>query len=211
LEKLCRFYFPKYDINSIKYFTAKAKTRKDDPDIALRQQIYLRALQKNPKIKIIYGTFMESKKRVPIISRLNNNKRQKLWVLLWDYLRYKAPLADGKNGAYQYVLSIKSEEKGSDVNLASHLICDSYENNFDLAAVITNDSDLSEPIRIVNQKLKKPVGILSPVKKPKRPNMNLVNASSFQKRIRESALKNSQFPQKMSDSIGKFHKPADWK
>lgn len=46
---------------------------------------------------------------------------------------------------------IKVEEKGSDVNLASHLLLDAFQGNFDVAAVLSNDSDLVEPVRIVTQ------------------------------------------------------------
>jgi uncharacterized LabA/DUF88 family protein len=145
---------------------------------------------------------------VPIITKLNKNKRQKLWVLLLNFFKYKAPLADGKEGNYQYALSLKTEEKGSDVNLAAYLMCDAYENNFDIAVVVSNDSDLAEPIKIVNQRLKKPVGLLSTVKKP---NYKLIKASVFQKKIRENALLRAQYPIQMSDNIGTFHKPKVWK
>ena len=54
------------------------------------------------------------------------------------------------------------EKKRSDVNLACHLLLDAFHNNFDVAAVLSNDSELVEPIRIVTQVLGKPVGLLSP-------------------------------------------------
>ena len=51
----------------------------------------------------------------------------------------------------------KTEEKGSDVNLASHLVYDACQGSFDVAAVLSNDTDLVEPIRIVTQELGLPV------------------------------------------------------
>ena len=42
---------------------------------------------------------------------------------------------------------VKNEEKGSDVNLATWLLIDAFDKAFDAAVVITNDSDLAEPIR----------------------------------------------------------------
>jgi hypothetical protein len=53
------------------------------------------------------------------------------------------------------------EEKGSDVSLASHLIHDAWAGRFKAGAVLSNDTDLVEPIRIVTQELKKPVVLLS--------------------------------------------------
>ena len=52
----------------------------------------------------------------------------------------------------------KTEEKGSDVNLASHLLRDAYNRRFEVAEIITNDSDLAEPVRIVSQEIKLPLG-----------------------------------------------------
>ena len=42
---------------------------------------------------------------------------------------------------------IKSEEKGSDVNLGAHLVRDAFTDAFDVAVVLTDDSDLVEPIK----------------------------------------------------------------
>ena len=39
----------------------------------------------------------------------------------------------------------KTEEKGSDVNLASHLLLDAFRGDFDVAAILSNDSDWSHP------------------------------------------------------------------
>ena len=42
----------------------------------------------------------------------------------------------------------RPEEKGSDVNLASRLLNDAWSDAFDVAAVLTTDSDLTAPIRL---------------------------------------------------------------
>ena len=42
----------------------------------------------------------------------------------------------------------KTEEKGSDVNLASHLLLDGFQQTRDTVVVFSNDSDLRVPIRI---------------------------------------------------------------
>jgi len=52
---------------------------------------------------------------------------------------------------------MKSEEKGSDVNIATYLLVDAFEDDYEAAVVISNDSDLAEPIRLVRQKFKKKV------------------------------------------------------
>jgi len=58
----------------------------------------------------------------------------------------------------------KTEEKGSDVNLGSHLLVDGFNARYEQAAVISNDSDLEWPIRYVRETLGLPVVVLNPSK-----------------------------------------------
>ena len=103
---------------------------------------------------------------------------------------------------------LKVEEKGSDVNLACHLLLDAFQGNFDVAAVISNDSDLVEPIRIVTQVSRKPVGLLSPVPNP---NPELSRASSFIRRLSFSDLAASQFPSPLPrQGQPDLVRPATW-
>lgn len=47
------------------------------------------------------------------------------------------------------------EEKGSDVNLAVHLLNDAWKDLFDVGVVVSNDTDLVTPIRMVTVERKK--------------------------------------------------------
>jgi hypothetical protein len=73
---------------------------------------------------------------------------------------------------------IKTEEKGSDVNLATHLLHDAQMGRFDVAVVISNDSDLLEPIKIVRQELRKQGGHSESTPEPKQ---SLIAAHRFHK------------------------------
>jgi uncharacterized LabA/DUF88 family protein len=101
----------------------------------------------------------------------------------------------------------KTEEKGSDVNLASHLVRDAFLKQFEVAVLITNDSDLAEPVRIVAQELHIPVGILNPHQHHSK---ELQRYATFVKRIRQGHLLASQFPTTVQDAKGAFSKPAGW-
>jgi hypothetical protein len=107
----------------------------------------------------------------------------------------------------KYARVIKTEEKGSDVNLATHLLHDAHMGRFDVAVVISNDSDLLEPIRIVREQLRKRVGILNPHKNPSRA---LLPHIDFIKPIRAGVLKAAQFPVTLTDAHGTFTKPQAW-
>jgi hypothetical protein len=50
---------------------------------------------------------------------------------------------------------VKTEQKGSDVNLVVHLLNDSWLDRFDCATIISNDSGLAEPLRLIRHQAKK--------------------------------------------------------
>lgn len=181
LSELCRNLLPRHDVQRIKCFTARVSARPDDPGQPTRQQLYLRALRTLPTIEIHYGHYLSHSVRM----RLANTR------------------PSGPTTA----LVIRTEEKGSDVNLATHLVSDAYESRFDAAVLITNDSDLLAPVQLVTTRLGKVVGILNP---QQHPAAVLKNAATFFKRIRKGALSRSQFADSMADSNGAFHKPASW-
>lgn len=170
---------PKDQIQDIKYFTALVKGRPHDPKQSIRQLVYLRALKTIPNLSIIYGDFLTHPQKMV---KTGSNPRQ--WVTV-----------------------DKTEEKGSDVNLASHLLLDAFTGKFDVAVLITNDSDLAEPVRIVRQVVNLPVGIINP---HQRHSVTLKQYATFMRRIRMNHLRQSQFPHVMIDTKGSFHKPSTW-
>ena len=54
------------------------------------------------------------------------------------------------------------------MNLATHLLHDAHRGRFEVAVIVSNDSDLLEPIKIVREELGKKVGVLNPHKRPSR-------------------------------------------
>jgi hypothetical protein len=85
-------------------------------------------------------------------------------------------------GTPAMVRVIKTEEKGADVNIATRLLCDAYANDFEMAVIISNDSDLVMPIEVVRRELKKPVGVLNP---NERFSNALKRAATFYRQISE--------------------------
>ncbi len=176
---MSRLLFPRDTIKKVKYFTARVAARPSDPDQPVRQNTYFRALRTVPEIEIIEGTFLTKEVMMP---KANSSPQE-------------------------YVKVIKTEEKGSDVNLAVHLLNDAYKGDFELAVMVTNDSDLLEPLKIVKYQLGLPVGIVNP---QKHPSFHLKQHATFIKTLRKGVLKASQFPDQLSDTHGVFHKPSSW-
>ena len=182
VRRMGAMLLPGYQITKIKYFTARVIARADDPNKSTRQQIYFRALRTLPNLEIILGKFLSH-----------------------DVMM---PLAQPALGGPKFVKVVKTEEKGTDVNIAAHLINDGHKKEYEVAVMVTNDSDLSEPIKIVRLELGLPVGILNPHKIPT--SWALARHASFVKQIRHRVLAASQFPDVLTDSHGAFHKPVSW-
>jgi len=96
LDALFRTLVPTHEIKRIRYFTARISARRDNPGSPTRQDTYLRALRTLPNVSIHLGKFLQSSVRMP--------------------------LASPKLGGPKTVEVLKTEEKGSDVNLATYLL-----------------------------------------------------------------------------------------
>jgi uncharacterized LabA/DUF88 family protein len=167
------------DILAIKYYTAIVSGIQN-PQQPVRQKIYINALEAYiPEFSVHYGSFLTSKKWMPLANPINKAK---------------------------FAQVIKTEEKGSDVNLAVHLLNDAWKNLYDCAVIVSNDSDLYEAIRIVKIELKKKIGLI--ILPRGNPSISLLNCADFKKKIRNNLLKNSQLPDPIPGT--KISKPIDW-
>lgn len=179
LVKLSENVLPKNQVVQVKYFTALITTRGNDEGPLVRQQTYLRALRSLQKCSLYLGHFLTHKVQAKLVN----------------------PIA-----GQRFVEIFKTEEKGSDVNLASHMLLDGFRNRFDVAVILSNDSDLLTPMQMVQNELGKPVGVLFP---SKRPSKQLKKHATFHKHI-SRYLKRSQLPVEIIDSNGKIFKPGGW-
>lgn len=169
----------RHELVRIKYFTAIVSARSPDDRSALNQQLYLRALRSNPLIDIHLGHFLTH----PVRMRLEHDTSKSVSVL-------------------------KTEEKGSDVNLATHMVVDGFQDKYDCAVIVTNDSDLSEPFRVVQQVLGKRTGVICPHNR--HVSQQLAKHAHFTKKIRAGLLSVSQLPDQLNDKKGEINKPTNW-
>jgi hypothetical protein len=89
------------------------------------------------------------------------------------------------------------------------MVNDGHNGKYATAVLISNDSDLAEPVRIVRQELGRPVVILNPFVN-NHPSVILRKYATFVKPIRSGVLAASQFPETLQDAAGEFHKPPSW-
>ena len=104
---------------------------------------------------------------------------------------------------------LDSEEKGTDVNLATRLLIDGFTGAYEQAVVVSNDSDLASPMRYVRDGLGLKITVINP-DNSNHTHRDLVDASTYVRRLRRSHLRRSQFPPVLSDAQGRVTKPAGW-
>ncbi len=76
-----------------------------------------------------------------------------------------------------------------------------------MAVVISNDSDLVGPVKIVIQEMNLPVIVVSPFE---RNTIELKKIATFCKQIRKGVLHASQFENTLTDIVGEITKPIQW-
>jgi hypothetical protein len=76
------------------------------------------------------------------------------------------PVARPRRGGARTVEVVKTEEKGSDVNLATFLLLDAFKRDCDVAVVISNDSDLKLPIEVAQRELGLRIGVITRIRPP---------------------------------------------
>ncbi len=103
----------------------------------------------------------------------------------------------------------RHEEKMTDVNIACHMLTDAMDCRFDVAFVLSGDSDLVPPVRTVRERWPaKRVLALFP---PDRKSDALRRAANGQKWISEADLRQSQLPGVVQLADGKSAaRPAEW-
>ena len=171
---------PRHNVARVRYFTARVLATAQDPTGPQRQQVYLDALAQDPRISIHEGQFRPRQKTGPIV-------RPQQWI-------------------GQLATISTFEEKGSDVSLASWALADAYEGRTHTVVLLTNDSDLAEPVRILRNR-GTPVGVIVPAPGLKP---NTVPAD-FVKILRPGDLARSHLPDPVRAPSGReIHKPPRW-
>ena len=183
LRKLGETFFPQDSICRVCYFTALLDARPDNPNQPRRQLVYLRALATLPGFEAHFGAFRSGTKR--------------------------RPLAEPVPGLPSHVLVRDSEEKGSDVNLATRLLVDGFNGKYEQAVVVSNDADFAGAMRYARDDLGLRVTLVNPDSKNASPR-ELASAATYVKRLWNSHLRRSQLPDTLTDAVGTITKPAAW-
>ena len=99
-----------------------------------------------------------------------------------------------------------TEEKGSDVNLATQMVRDAAKDEMDAAILISNDGDFKAAIACVREDFGKDVYVVVPRKRP--PTRGLDQAASGVMGLSRSFVRAHQFPEKIPGTT--IRKPLLW-
>jgi hypothetical protein len=194
LVGLCRLLLPKDTIERVHYCTALTKDPPHDPNKSVRQQMFIRALETFPEVSVTYGSFLANKKKMPLAAGNTAESAD-------------PSIATLVPGGPRSAIVLRTEEKGSDVNLATLMVADAFKGNFEAAVVLSTDSDLALPVKLIREELGLPVGVLFP---SGRYSVELAQVASFKRTIQRSHLRKCQLPVNLFDANGVITKPSEW-
>lgn len=170
-----------HNLVEIKYFTAHISSRGVNDNAPDRQKIYLKALKEHiSNISIHLGHFLTN--------------------------LVKAKVNNPPKGCPNIVTIIDTKEKGSDVNLALHILNDAWRDRYDCVVLVSNDSDIAEALRFVKVEHNKKVGLVIPGHR--HPSRVLMKYADFRLEVRPHLLAASQLPNPIPGT--KIHKPISW-
>lgn len=192
------------EVTRVVYCTAPVK----GSESARRDQAtYISALNLNNSVDHVeYGNFVERVNTGPLAVTGAKGKA-KLVAPGQLHMAGTTPGIEVKSDRILVSYS-RREEKGSDVNVASHLLVDTYESTIDAALVISNDSDLEFAVKKSRTKI--PVGIINPTSN--RLAGKLYSPSEygagqhFSMQLTRNHFINNQLP----DPVESLRKPQGW-
>lgn len=202
--------WPNSVVTTVAYCTA-LRDRKGDPSSLADQQTYIGALREHSDtVSVTDGKYVPRLKAGVLVDATGRKPRRvsspgAAQLPGWLPVREIA----GPAGRAELLASVSTfEEKGSDVNVASHLLIDVLTNRIDAAMVFSNDSDLGFPVQQARERV--PVATINPGVSPTVIDLR-GNASSgvgrhWWRRLSPADFHNNQLP----DQVGLYAKPPGW-
>jgi uncharacterized LabA/DUF88 family protein len=179
----------------------------DNPGGQHDQDVYLRALKASGSAdELAMGNYVARTATAPL-AVADRKKRPVLTRPAWPIMIQNGSGSNAPDSIFMVSVA-RREEKGSDVNVASHLLLDVLENQIDAAIVISNDSDLAFPVNAMRDRV--PIGLVNPT--PGYPAGKMNGAASdgvgqhWWYQLKPSDFIAAQLPVQ----VGKLVRPVGW-
>ncbi|HEV3358720.1 MAG TPA: NYN domain-containing protein [Pseudonocardiaceae bacterium] len=202
--------WPDPKITTVAYCTA-LRDREGDPSSLSDQHTYINALKcRHGIVSVTDGKYVPRVKKGVIVDMAGRPPRRvsspgtahlPAWLPVDEVV--------GPAGQTELLATVSTfEEKGSDVNVVSHLLIDVLTDRINAAMVFSNDSDLRFPLEQARQRV--PVATINPSTHPTatdlRGDPNTGAGRHWWRRLRAADLRNHQLP----DPAGSHAKPIGW-
>jgi hypothetical protein len=193
-------------VERVVYCTARIDAA-GNPSGHADQDVYLKALLAAGSVDHIeYGTYVARVKNAPLAVK-DQQGRPQVVSPAWPVMVQDSQ-GGNVDGAVFMVSYANREEKGSDVNVAAHLLLDVLGGAVDGALVISNDSDLRFPVEQARQHV--PVGVVNPSRNYLAGDLRGVATAGAGRhwwvRLTCGDLKKHQLP----DPAGRYRRPDGW-
>jgi hypothetical protein len=193
-------------VERVVYCTARIDAS-GNPSGYADQDVYLKALVAAGSVDHIeYGTYVARVRTAPLAVK-DRQGRPRVVEPAWPVVIQNGR-GEPVSGAVFMVSYANREEKGSDVNVAAHLLLDVLRGTVDGALVISNDSDLRLPV--AEARVHVPVGLVNPSRSYLAGDLRGAAGAGAGRhwwaRLTCADLKKHQLP----DPAGRYRRPDGW-
>ena len=190
----------------VMYCTARVDARVN-PDAQRDQDIYLKALLGHGSVDYIeYGSYVSRAKKA-LLATTDDKGRPVVATSQWPVMVKDAQGNDVRQARFM-VQVLNMEEKGSDVNVATHLLLDVLRGDVDAALVISNDSDLRLPIQEARKVV--PVAVIHPGKGPLAGALAGERNSGAGRHWWRQLTRNDLYACQLPQSVSNYVRPNGW-
>jgi hypothetical protein len=197
--------WPGAQVSRIVYCTARISSA-ENVSGAADQDVYLKALLSAKSVDHIeYGTYISKVIKRPLATASRKNKPVLTtpdWPVVVQQQGVQIPDA-------VFMVSVGTrEEKGSDVNVATHLLVDILTGAVDATVVISNDSDLRMPVHEAWQQV--PVGLVNPGGGYTARDLSGMSTTGVGRHWWRVLRAADYTAHQMIDPVGQYRKPVGW-
>lgn len=203
--------WPAASLTRFAYCTAD-RDREGDASSVRDQQAYIGAVRASfPQVEVVKGFYTPRVKTGVLVKKSPTPGPSRLTLSPSDHVPAWLPARriPGPSGGDELLVRVSTfEEKGSDVNVASHLLVDVLTNRIDAGLVMSNDSDLRLPVQEARQRV--PVGMINPTRRQTaaalrgRPDVGV--GRHWWRRLHAPDFRRHQLP----DPAGNWVRPSGW-
>jgi hypothetical protein len=198
-----------HEIVRVAYCTTLIHPMPNNPDGPKRQKAFINALRGAGCVDdVTYGRFIKKVKSRPLATKGRKGKPR--LVTSQPPMYVKDAMGNNVPDAIFLASVADTEEKGSDVNVATHLLLDALADPspIDAAIVVSNDSDLELAVSEVRKRM--PVGVVNPGRGYTAGAL-FHDPDTHAERQWERQLAYGDFAaHQLTDPVGEHVKPADW-